>query len=76
VSLQLVFEVAVVGNFARVFPHLAGMVVCDVPEFAGTPPVPVKRFLYLTVVEDFRSVSAVDFQHLERLYNLLYSRLL
>ena len=30
------------------------------------PPVPVTRFLSLCVVEDFRLVGSVDFQHLER----------
>jgi hypothetical protein len=38
--------------------------------------VPVKRLRYLTVVADVRSMGAVDFQHSERLYNQLYSRLL
>ena len=75
-GLQLVFEVAVVGNLPGFVPHVAGVVVGDVPEFAGTPPVLVERFLYLTVIEDFRSLSTVDFQHSERLYNHLYSRLL
>jgi hypothetical protein len=35
--------------------------------------VPVKRFLYLCVVEDFHSMGSVDFEHSERLYNYLYS---
>ena len=75
-GLQLVFEVAVVGNLARFLPHFSGVVVSDVPELAGRPPVPVERFLYLLVVEDFRLVCSVDFQHLERLYNHLYLFLL
>jgi hypothetical protein len=70
-TFQLVFEVSVVGNLARVFPLLSRVVVGDVPEFTGRPPVPVKRFLYLSVVEDFRSMGAVDFQHSERLYKHL-----
>jgi len=45
--LQLVFEVAVTGNLARLLPDFSGVVVRDVPEFAGAPPVPVKRFLSL-----------------------------
>jgi hypothetical protein len=76
VAFQLVFEVAVVGNPTRVLPDFAGVVVSDVPEFAGRPPVAVERVLYLLVVEDFSPVGAVDFQHSERLYNLLYSLLL
>ncbi|ERH08878.1 MAG: hypothetical protein J07HX64_00630 [halophilic archaeon J07HX64] len=75
-GLQLVFEVAVVRNLACVIPHLAGMVIGDVPELAGRPPVPVERFLYLTVVADFRSMGVVNFQHSERLYKYLYSLLL
>ncbi len=62
--LQLVFEVAVVGDIARVLPHVAGVIVGDVPEFAGRPPMPVERFSYLGVVADFRSMGAVDLQHL------------
>ena len=73
VSLQLGFEVAVVGYLARCFPLLSRVVVGDVPELRCAPPVPVKRFLYLCVVEDFHSVGAMDFQHSERLYNDLYS---
>ena len=72
VSLQLVFEVAVVRNVTRFIPHFTGVVVGDVPELAGTPPVAVKRFLDLCVVEDFHSMGSVDFQHSERLYNDLY----
>ena len=72
VSLQLVFEVAVVRYLARGFPLLSRVVVGDIPEFRCTPPVPVKRFLYLCVVEDFHSMGSVDFQHSERLYNDLY----
>ena len=30
VALQLVFEVAVVGNLARLLPDFSGVVVCDV----------------------------------------------
>jgi hypothetical protein len=71
VTFQLVFEVAVGRNLARVLPHVSGVVVSDVPEFAGRPPVSVERFLYLSVVEDFRSMGAVDFQHSERLYKHL-----
>ena len=74
VTFQLVFEVAVVGNLARFIPYFSGVVVSDVPEFAGRPPVPVERFSYLAVVEDFRSMGAVDFQHSKRLYKRLYSR--
>jgi energy-coupling factor transporter transmembrane protein EcfT len=62
-TFQLVFEIAMVGNLARFFPDLSRVIVGDVPEFAGAPPVPVERVLYLSVVEDFRLVSAVDFQH-------------
>ncbi|KOX95915.1 hypothetical protein AMR74_12400 [Halorubrum tropicale] len=40
--LQLVFEVAVIGDLARLLPHVARVVVGDVPEFAGRPPMPVK----------------------------------
>jgi len=76
VTFQLVFEVAVVRNLPGFLPRFAGVVVCNVPEFAGAPPVPVERFLYLCVVEDFRSMGAVGFQHSERLYNHLYSLLL
>ena len=76
VSLQLGFEVAVVRYLARGFPLLSRVVVGDVvrlcltgsqtesenvPELAGTPPVPVKRFLYLCVVEDFHSMGSVEF---------------
>ena len=90
-TLQLVFEVAVVGNLARFFPLLSRVVVGDVvrlcltgyqtqsdnvPEFAGRPSVPVDRVLYLSVVEDFCPVCSVDFQHSERLYKHLYSLLL
>jgi hypothetical protein len=70
-TFQLVFEVAVVGNLARVFLLLSRVVVGDVPEFAGRPPVPVEQVLYLSVVEDFCSVGAVDFQHSERPYKHL-----
>jgi hypothetical protein len=63
----------VVRNLARVFPYFSGVVVSDVPELAGRPSVPVKHLLYLTVVEDCRSVGAMDFQHSERLYNHLYT---
>ena len=73
VSLQLGFEVAVVGYLARGFPLLSGVVVGDIPEFRCTPPVPVKRFRYLCVVADLRLMGSVDFQHFERLYNYLYS---
>jgi hypothetical protein len=66
VGLQLVFEVAVIGNLPGFLPHFAGVVVGDVPELAGTPTVPVKRLRYLPVVEDFRLVGSVDFQHSER----------
>jgi hypothetical protein len=45
-GLQLGLEVAVVRNLARVLPNFAGVVVSDVPEFAGRPPMPVERFLY------------------------------
>ncbi len=45
--LQLVFEVAVVGDLPGFIPHVAGVVVGDVPEFAGAPSVSVERFLYL-----------------------------
>ena len=72
VSLQLSFEVAVVGYLVRGFPLLSRVVVGDIPELAGTPPVAVKRFLDLCVVEDFHSMGSVDFQHSERLYNDLY----
>jgi hypothetical protein len=70
--LQLVFEVAVVGNPARFLPYVAGVVVSDVPESASIPPVYVEQVLYLTVVEDFRSMGSVDFQHSERSYNHVY----
>ena len=78
VNLQLIFEVAVVGNLVRFLPDLSGVIVGDVvrlcltgsqtesenvPEFAGRPSVPVGRVLYLSVVADFRSVGAMDFQH-------------
>jgi hypothetical protein len=76
VSLQLVFEVAVIGNLARLIPGLSRVIVGDVPELAGRPSMPVERVLYLTVVADFRSVGAMDFQHSERLYKHLYSLLL
>jgi hypothetical protein len=46
-NLQLVFEVTVVRNLPGFLPHLMGVVVSDVPEFAGRPPVPVERVLYL-----------------------------
>jgi len=86
-SLQLGFEVAVVRYLARGFPLLSRVVVGDVvrlcltgsqtesenvPELRCTPPVPVKRFLYLCVVADLRLMGSVDFQHSERLYNNLY----
>ncbi|ERG92078.1 MAG: hypothetical protein J07HQW1_02113, partial [Haloquadratum walsbyi J07HQW1] len=45
VTFQLVFEVAVVRNLTRLLPQLAGVVVSDVPEFAGVPPVQVEHFL-------------------------------
>ena len=60
VSLQLALQVRIVRNLARGFPLLSGVVVRNVPEFRRTPPVPVERFLYLLVVEDFRPVGAVD----------------
>ena len=41
-GLQFVFEVSVIGDFARFIPHVAGVVVGDVPEFTGTPPVSVE----------------------------------
>jgi hypothetical protein len=65
----------VVGNFARVL-LLSRVIVYNVPEFAGRPSVPVERLLYLTMIEDFGPVGAVDFQHSERLYNYLYFLLL
>ena len=76
VTFQLVFEVAVVGDLTRFLPDFSGVVVSDVPELAGRPPMSVEWLLYLTVIEDFRSVGPVDFQHSERLYNHLYSYLL
>jgi len=76
VTFQLVFEVAVVGDLPGFVPHFAGVVVCDVPEFAGAPPVSVERVIYLCMVEDFRPMGTVDFQHSGRLYNHLYSLLL
>ena len=42
-GLQLVFQLLVVRNLARLLPDLAGVIVGDVPEFAGTPPVAVER---------------------------------
>ncbi len=60
VSLQLAFQVRIVENLARILPDLAGVVVRDVPQFRCAPPMPVKRFIYLTVVEDCRSVGSVD----------------
>jgi len=63
VTFQLVLEVAVVGNHARLLLHVAGVIVGGVPEFAGTPPASVERFLYLCMVKDRHSMSAVDFQH-------------
>jgi hypothetical protein len=45
IGLQLVFQFLVIRNLARVFPDFAGVVVGDVPEFAGTLPVTVKRVL-------------------------------
>jgi hypothetical protein len=86
VSLQLGFEVAVVGYLARGFPLLSRVVVGDIvrlcltgsqteseniPEFRCTPPVAVKRVRYLCVVADLRLMGSVDFQHSERLYNYL-----
>ena len=61
VSLQLVFEVAVVRYLARGFPLLSRVVISDIPEFRCTPPMPVKRSLYLCVIEDFHSMGSVDF---------------
>jgi hypothetical protein len=52
------------------------VVVGDVPEFAGAPPVLVEYLSHLIVVENFSAVGAVDFQHSERLYNHLYELLL
>ena len=87
-TFQLVFEVAVVRNFTRFIPHFAGVVISDVvrlcltgsqtesenvPEFRCTPPMPVKRVRYLSVVADFRLMGSVDFQHFKRLYDDLYS---
>ncbi|ERG97145.1 MAG: hypothetical protein J07HQW2_03631 [Haloquadratum walsbyi J07HQW2] len=68
-GLQLVFQFLVIRNLARPLPDLAGVVVGDIPELAGTPPMTVKRLCNLRMVTDFRSVGAVDFQHPERLYN-------
>jgi len=65
VGLQLVFQLLMAGNLARLFPLLAGVVVGDVPEFAGTPPVLVQRLRNLCVVADGRSMGTVDFQHRE-----------
>ena len=61
-----------VGYLAGLVPDVSGVVVGDVPEFAGTPLVPVERFRYLLVVADCRSMGAVDVQHAERLYRRLY----
>jgi hypothetical protein len=74
-GLQLVFQLLVVGDLGRFLPDFSGVIVGDVPEFAGTPPVLVKRISDLRVVADFRSMGAVDFQHSERLYNRLDSLL-
>lgn len=35
VTFQLVFEVAVIRNLPGFLPDLPGVVVCDVPQFAG-----------------------------------------
>ena len=42
VVFHLGFEFRVVRNFASFVPLLTGVVVANVPEFAGTPPVTVK----------------------------------
>jgi hypothetical protein len=47
VTFQLGFEVAVVRNLTRVLPDLLRVVVRDVPELAGVPPVQVEHLLYL-----------------------------
>ena len=64
-----------IGNLPSFFPDFSGVVVGDVPEFAGAPPVPVEYLSHLIVVENFGAVGAVDFQHSERLYNHLYELL-
>jgi len=76
VTFQFVFELAVVRNLARLLPHLTGVVIRNVPELAGRPPVYVEHLSHLAVVEDSRSMRTVYFQHSERLYKLLYSLLL
>jgi len=47
VVFQLVFQVFQVWDLAGFVPHLAGVVVSDVPEFAGTPPMSVERLCNL-----------------------------
>jgi hypothetical protein len=91
-DLQLGFEISVIRDLARFLPHVAGVVVGNVvrlrltgyqtesdnvPEFAGTPPMPVKHLCHLGVVADLRSVGTVDVQHLKHsisAYILLYCK--
>jgi hypothetical protein len=60
VSLQLAVQLRVIGNLARFILYFTGVVVCDVPEFIGTLPVPIEHLSHLIVVEDVRSVGSVD----------------
>ncbi|ERG98100.1 MAG: hypothetical protein J07HQX50_02132 [Haloquadratum sp. J07HQX50] len=32
-TFQLAFSLRIVGNLARIIPHLAGVIVCNVPQF-------------------------------------------
>jgi len=43
VVFHLGFEFLVIGDFTGFVPLFAGVVVTDVPEFAGARPVAVKR---------------------------------
>jgi hypothetical protein len=47
VILQLAFQVRVIGDLPGFVPLLAGVVVGNVPELAGTPPVVVERLCNL-----------------------------
>ena len=46
-SLQLAFQVRIIENLARVIPHLAGVIVRNVPQFRCTPSVQVEHPLHL-----------------------------
>ena len=54
------FEAGISRLEAEEIPVVAGVVVCNVPQFRCTPPVQVEHPLHLGIVTDFRSIGAVD----------------